>query len=563
MLDKLKQKVDDKRISKTDFLSEIKRCKSDPVYFAKNYIYIKHKEKGAIKFKLWEFQEKTLKDFQANRLNIILKSRQLGITELMSMYVLWFTLFQKDKNVVVVSKNRKAASNIIKRIKYAYKKLPSWLKITKLVSDNVHTVEFDNDSIIFADATTENAGRGEACSLFVVDEGAFIPTLEEMWASVFPTIDNGGSCIIASTPNGSSGMFYDLYTNAPGNGFNAIMLDWNCHPDRDQEWFEKTKKSMPPKKFAQEFLCNFLLSGDTVIDGEDISRHEQNVEKPFAMIGPAKDLWIWKRSDPSHRYIIGADTARGDGEDYSAFTVFDVEDREVVCEYKGKIKVDKFAELLEATGREYQNAIVVVENNGYGLAVLMKLVDLRYTSLYAEYKSTKEPVEGHIDFDNDDIVLGFSTRLETRILAIDRLEESIRLDAVKIYSPRMISEFRNFIYENGKPKARKGANDDLVMSLSISLYIASKIYTSYDDDIVLRKKILNNIKVSNSKVAFRNNNEIGYSDDINMLNNGNSMDPYKIAFKNEFVDFRFLIDKENRNTQKLENKGVVFLGVLR
>ena len=67
MLEKLRNKVEDKRISKTDFLSEIKRCKSDPVYFAKNYIYIKHKDKGAIKFKLWDFQEKVLRDFQSNR----------------------------------------------------------------------------------------------------------------------------------------------------------------------------------------------------------------------------------------------------------------------------------------------------------------------------------------------------------------------------------------------------------------------------------------------------------------------------------------------------------------
>ena len=563
MLEKLRNKVEDKRIAKTDFLSEIKRCKSDPAFFAKNYIYIKHKDKGAIKFKLWDFQEKVLKDFQSNRLNIILKSRQLGITELMSMYILWFALFQKDKNVVIVSKNRKAASNIVKRIKYAYKKLPSWLKIAKMVSDNVHTIEFDNDSVIFADATTENAGRGEACSLFVVDEGAFIPALEEMWASVFPTIDNGGSCIISSTPNGASGQFYELYSQAPANGFNPIWLDWNCHPERDQEWFEKTKKSMNAKKFAQEFLGNFLLSGDTVIDGEDISRHEKRTQEPMMRFGIERDIWVWKQFNDSHRYCIGADTARGDGEDFSAFHVIDVDEKEVVCEYKGKIKVDKFAELLTKVGNMYGSCTIAIENNGYGLAVLMKLIELKYPNIYSEVKSTKQPTEGFVDYENDDdIVMGFTTNLQSRILAIDKMEESIRLDLVSIYSPRLIHELRNFIFENGKPKARKGSNDDLVMSLAIGLYVSSFLFPNANIDSSMKKKMLENIIVMQSKLSLKTVGEQGFNKDLNAFETV-QLDPYTIQFKDKVLDFRFLLGNKVEQPSKQENKGIDFLGFLK
>lgn len=561
MLSSLKNKVvPTKAISKTDQASEIRRCSKDPAHFAKNYIYIKHKDKGSVKFKLWDFQEETLKAFQDNRMNIILKSRQLGITELMGMYVLWFTLFQRDKNVVIVSKNRRQASQIIKRIKYAYKKLPSWLKIVKMVSDNVHTIEFDNDSIIFADATTENAGRGEACSLFIVDEAAFIPELEEMWASVFPTINNGGACIVGSTPNGGAGQFYELYKNAPENGFNPIRLNWDCHPERDAEWYEETKRSMSPKKFAQEFLCSFLLSGDTVVDGEDILRHEQNVCAPKEAMGPENAVWKWKSFDPTHRYLISCDTARGDGEDFSTFVVIDAETSEVVCEYKGKIKVNKFAELISYCGYDYGTCLIVVENNSYGLAVLTKLIELKYPIIYGEEKGGKMRADGFINWDLDDVVPGFRTDIASRVLSVDKLEESFRLNKVIVYSKRVIDELRNFIYENGKPQARKGSNDDIVIALAIGLFVCSCVFGPRDSDIEMTKKLLENIRKLDYTINYKTAQEKGFDSEHNIYRQ-HPADPYCGIFRDQVIDFRWVIG--NRVPQKMENKGIDFLGTLR
>lgn len=561
MLSSLKNKVvPAKPISKTDQVSEIRRCSKDPAYFAKNYIYIKHKDKGSVKFKLWDFQEETLKDFQNNRMNIILKSRQLGITELMGMYVLWFTIFQRDKNVVIVSKNRRQASQIIKRIKYAYKKLPSWLKVVKMVSDNVHTIEFDNDSIIFADATTENAGRGEACSLFIVDEAAFIPELEEMWASVFPTINNGGSCIVGSTPNGGAGQFYELYINAPENGFNPIKLDWDCHPERDAEWFEETKRSMAPKKFAQEFLCSFLLSGDTVVDGEDILKHEKSVKEPKKEIGPEKAVWQWAEYDPCHRYLVSCDTARGDGEDYSTFVVIDADTLEIVCEYKGKIKVNKFAELIATVGYEYGGCLVVVENNTYGLAVLMKLIELKYPVIYGEEKGGKVYAEGYVNWDLEDVVPGFRTDLASRVLSVDKLEESFRLDKVVTYSKRLIDELRNFIYENGKPQARKGANDDIVIALAIGLFVCSYVFGSRDSDLELTRRLLENIRKIDYSINYKTAQEQGFNSKENIYRQ-HPNDPYCGIYRDVAIDFRWVIGP--RKINKEENKGINFIGMLR
>ena len=79
-----------------------------------------------------------------------------------------------------------------------------------------------------------------------------------------------------------------------------------------------------------------------------------------------------------HKYVISADIARGDASDYSTFHVFDIMAAEQVAEYKGKLPPDQFAVVLAEAGKRYGNALVCPENNTYGYATVMKLVDLGY-----------------------------------------------------------------------------------------------------------------------------------------------------------------------------------------
>ena len=89
-------------MSQTDFKklvrSEYVKCAKDPVYFLKKYCMIQHPIKGKIPFHLWDFQEKTLEDIKDNRLNVILKARQLGISTLTAGYSLWLMTFHQDKS---------------------------------------------------------------------------------------------------------------------------------------------------------------------------------------------------------------------------------------------------------------------------------------------------------------------------------------------------------------------------------------------------------------------------------------------------------------------------------
>lgn len=177
-----------------EMILEMKRCAVDPVYFAMNYVYIKHPVRGRIKFTMFDYQIKMMNKYKNNKHNIVLSARQTGKTETSCAYLLWFSIFHDDKTVLVVSNKATNAMEIISKIQYAYEELPNWLKPgIDENSWNKHECKFDNKSRIVSTTTSKDSGRGLPLSLVYCDEFAFVPTniQEEFWASILPTL----SCI--------------------------------------------------------------------------------------------------------------------------------------------------------------------------------------------------------------------------------------------------------------------------------------------------------------------------------------------------------------------------------
>ena len=174
--------------------------------------------------------------------------------------------------------------------------------------------------------------------------------------------------------------------------------------------------------------------------------------------------------------------ARGDGADYSTFCVIDTIESEVVCEFKGKIPPDQLSELLIEAGRRYGEATLCPESNTYGYAVLMKLRESGYRNIY--FRKEKEKFDAL--FGNGSIgKAGFSTQGGSRAQILTKLEEVVRNDKIKLYSSRLVSEMKTFVWNRGKAQAQRGTNDDLVMALAIGvwLYDADKTVSQTTVDI--------------------------------------------------------------------------------
>lgn len=243
-----------------DQVKELMKCGQDPLYFAEKYFFVVHPVKGKQKINLYPFQKRMIKTFKDNQKTVVLSARQIGKTTCSSIFLLWYAIFNEDKFIAILANKQKTAVSIVNDIKIAYENLPDWMKPGVEEYNNL-TIKFENGTEVQAAATSPDALRGQSVSLLFLDEFAFVPEnmAEDFWRSNYPTLSTGGAVIIVSTPNGAAGKFYEVYTGAEKgeNDFCPFKVEWNEHPDRDEDWKERTIKEFGKVAFAQEYGCVF------------------------------------------------------------------------------------------------------------------------------------------------------------------------------------------------------------------------------------------------------------------------------------------------------------------
>ncbi len=504
------------KLTKKEIVKEILKSGKDPTYFINNYCRISHPMKGLIPFKTYPYQDDLLKDFNDYRFNVILKARQLGISTICAAYCVWFMLYHKEKNILVLATKLSTATNLVRKVKAIMKSLPDWLRISDIIVDNRTSFELSNGSIIKAASTSGDAGRSEALSLLVVDEAAHIERMNEIWTAIYPTLSTGGRCVALSTPSGVGNWFHKTYVDAVDgdNDFHPISLPWDVHPERDKLWFEKETKNMSRRQIAQELECNFNTSGDTVIHPDDIAWINANIKEPDYRTGYDRNFWIWEKHIEEASYLLVADVARGDGADNSVFHVIKLETMEVVAEYQGKPNLDMYANMLHSAGQEYGNCLLVVENNGIGISILEKLENLGYPNLYYSIKATHEFVEANQGLTDDRAVAGFTTSTKTRPLIVSKLEEFVRNKLITTYSSRLFHEVKTFIWQNGKPQAMRSYHDDLIMALAIGCWVRDTALQVNQRDVEYKKAMLDGIMKNSTKMNTSIKGMDGYNKDF-------------------------------------------------
>ncbi len=489
-------------LSKRDAIKEIIACGKDPVYFIDSYIKLFHPQKGILPFKTWDFQKDLFRKFNDYQFNIILKSRQLGVSWVSAAYAVWLMMFHREKNIMVIATTFKTAANIVKKVKFMIKNLPPWFsQLATIEFDNKTNFTLSNGSEIKAASTTTDVGRSEALSLLIIDEAAHIKTIDEVWTAAGPTMAAGGRCIALSSPNGIGNWFFYEFTKAEKgeNEFHPTKLMWDVHPERDAEWEKKERRKYSTKKFQQEYECSFLASGNTVIESEDLKRVYELLKKAVFRTGFDKNLHIWEGYSNSNSYLISADVARGDGTDFSSFHIIKLENFEQIGEYKGKITTELFSKLLYDTGKEFGDCMIVVENNNIGWEVCSKLIEYNYPNLYYCEKGSHEYVPPYEARLLENVVPGFPTSSKTRPLIISKLEECIRRGFVRINSERTYKELETFIWNNGKPEAQKGNNDDLVIPLAIACWVRDIALKANQRSLQYKKTFLKSMTITRSQ----------------------------------------------------------------
>lgn len=464
---------------------EIVKCRRSFPYFCKNYVQIYHPLRGMVPFKLYDFQERTVDQYNVNRFIIIRKFRQGGLSTMTAIYILWKMLFFVDKSAFCVSITDREAMNFHRIIRLAFDNLPKWMAGEPTIANQHELVLETGGSVI---CTTPKAGRSFAKGLLVIDEAAFIPDMDKFWARVYPTVSTGGQVLAISTVNGVGNWYHQTWNDAENhvNKFHPIRLHYMEHPDyQNPEWVEDTKAQLGEKSWLQEVVGEFLGSADTYIPGPKVKEiNEETVEPKEIKLDGA--LWIWEKSRKGHRYILGCDPSEGIGKDgdFSSIQVIDIKSLSQVAEfYSQDFPPSKFSQIVASLGLYYNGASVVVENNNMGVPVLDDLYsEIGYENIYFHVPvgTEKKPKKG------------FNTNVKTRPQVQEAIFHTLTNDLIKINSRRLATELQTWVFNPQTRKAHhlKNYHDDAIIALGFALVVREAIlrdvppwYDATDEDL--------------------------------------------------------------------------------
>lgn len=446
-------------------IAELKRCIKDPVYFLKNYVTIQHPTRGPVPFKLYNYQVRLVTAIHENKNTIVLTARQQGKTTCAAMYILHMAIFSGSKKCIIASKNLKHATEIMKRIKFAYEELPSWMK-PACKFYNRTSIEFMNGSEIKCEATSENTGRGDSPSILLVDECAFLPRRiqEEMWASLQPALSTGGKFIITSTPNGDDDLFASLWRGAlsGANNFYPVHVLWNEHPERGDEYLREMFSNLGNLKCRQEVLCEFLSSESLLVDSVKLGSLKP---EPFLWEHNACKFWVPKEEigGRNKTYMVSLDPSAGGGADFSAIEVFEFPSMRQVAE----LRMNDLVPGIIYGRLKWMLTFLTTPKNGHSSSVYWTFERNSVgEAISALYWADENPIDAAELISDSPTKYGVYTTETAKIqfcLMLKRMIEKI--NGIVPKSSNIINELKHFASKGRSYAAKPGMTDDCVMAM--------------------------------------------------------------------------------------------------
>jgi len=259
-------------------------------------------------------------------------------------------------------------------------------------------------------------------------------------------------------------------------------------PGRDEHWKAQTIANTSEQQFKVEFECEFLGSVNTLIAPSKLRNLIYD-----APIKKNAGLDIYEEAKPEHNYMMTVDVARGLGNDYSAFIVFDITEfpYKVVAKYRNnEIKPMLFPNIVHNVAKGYNNSFLLVEVNDIGDQVASILqYDLEYENLLmASMRGRNGQVVGQ-GFSGKKSQLGVRMTAAVKKLGCSNLKTLIEDDKLLTCDYEIISELTTFAQKANSFEAEEGCNDDLAMCLVIFAWLVAQDYFKEMTDNDIRKRI--------------------------------------------------------------------------
>jgi hypothetical protein len=506
-------------------ISEIAKCANDIVYFAEKYAVVMT-DNGIQKVILREYQKQLLRDFQNNRFNIVLASRQMGKTVTASIFNAWYLTFNYDKTTLLLANKAESTKEIIDKAKVVIEHLPFFMKPGILKYD-VMNVRGDNGCRLVGQSTTAKSGIGFTIHNLYLDEFAHVhPTIvDAFYENVYPTLSASkiSRINITSTPNGFN-KFYEIYADAEkgNNEYTPTRIDWWQHPDRDDAWYKRELGNLGSEDaFNRQYGNEFTSSSSLLLSPGTMKNIRKNAKKfefydleefenihiateGFLSFDP--DFDVESASNSDKYYLFSVDIAEGNGGDYSVINVFEVDAMEdidiensispgamydffkldqVAVFRSNEHPIEDFAKVLYTLALDIfnpENVKMIIEYNTYG-------------SILLQYLSTVFP--GRNEFE-DEMVLRFKHRHDSKVLKpgirlksdnksvfCQNFKKLIETNRIKVNDIITVQEASLFgTLRNGSYGAQMGNDDTIMTCITATEFLGTSDYADYVEELL-------------------------------------------------------------------------------
>lgn len=500
------------------------RALSDGRAWVESYLWIEPKESGGrVPLHFNPIQERYWRD-RSDR-DIILKARQHGISTLILAEMFWRACTTRNYKAISVADNGPRAQGLFQKVLFFYEHLP--LALRKSLCSNPDKPRYANVREIYLDkvesrievgsAEDPQVGRSATYHSIHGSEVAFWPRPQDQLSGLLQTLERRTGIVrLESTAKGAGTWYHETYAEAvamKGQGtYRPHFYAWHINPayvldpatvpaftdpeDLRQERLAleayqlsaeqlafrrhavRENRGLFPQEFPSYWQEAFLVSGRPVFERRAIQQRLDEVaqERPLREEDNGC-LVLFEDPEPGVGYVLSADVAEGKtvqvgqagegGSDYSAAVLLRADSGRQVGHYRGRPRPGEYGVVLAALGRRYNKALLVVERNNHGHAVIEKLKDLDYPCLYVH--ATHGQLKGDGEF-------GWLTTERSRALALAHLQNVLARGIDWIASREVLVELNTFVHSHrGRMEAQAGTHDDLVMSLAIACYVLPQV----------------------------------------------------------------------------------------
>lgn len=540
----------------TNLMVEYAKYIQDPCYFIeKNFKVFDLTKGGFHDFKLFDFQKEAIHAFHGNRYVVTRKTRQAGLSTITQAYFAYlFAMATPDspQKIYVLANKLRSAQKFFKGVREFLLQVPDWVwgeyidpKKSKegfiVGKGSTQKLEFINGSELHCYASHPDTLRSTSPTILLIDESAFVPNGAEMYKASAVATSTGGKIYLISTPNGMDELVYKIYTDSLNgdNNYKIVLAHWVFDPryNYDLEWIEKDKDDKEVSRHKeenfnyeelkakviegkyhptstwfrnmcivlnnderminQELLAKFEGSGGNVIKSHTINWYESecaNVQ--ITKSGIENCEWMFKAPVEGHKYVAGVDVSGGDGSDFSALQIFDIDEMELAFEFRFKCTPQQLAEVIINWGSLYKALTVIDTTGGYADLLVHLLTEAKYEYLY--YDEYEEDVKVYDkgreeQYRKPKKRAGFKIQ-KHRPAAISHYVSLLENKILIVRSIRTINEWKTYIWLNGRADHQSGFNDDCIMTGVMALWVAESVYNKIQKaksvDVAIRKHFI-------------------------------------------------------------------------